>query len=273
MSKPFEVLCVSMHQSDMSLYRKMNIAADAVIANQTERFEVMEAELDGHRVRMYSTATRGVGVNRNTALMYAEADVCLLADDDMTYADGYAEKIVEEFEHHPEADAVIFNIGTSTPQFGRIPTKIKKYAWLHAWSRNPFGAPRLAFRLESVRKRNLCFTTYFGGGCLFRTGEDSIFITQLLNSGAKILLSPVYIGDVAYSEDSTSIIYDIHEKMYTRGALLEAQKNGLTGLMVLYYSFFRKNGIPPLETWKFIHEGRKGYRSLRTYQQYQSQID
>jgi glycosyltransferase involved in cell wall biosynthesis len=262
-----------MHQSDMSLYRKMNIDADVVIANQTDRFEFTKMEIEGHRVRMYSTATRGVGMNRNTALMYAEADVCLLADDDMMYSDGYAEKIVEEFKRHPKADAVIFNIGTSTPQFGRIPTKIKKYAWLHAWSRNPFGTPRLAFRLESVRKRNLCFTTYFGGGCLYRTGEDSIFISQLLYSGAKILLSPVNIGDISYTEDSTSIIYDVHEKLYTRGAMLEAQKNCLTGLMVMYYSFFRKSGIPPLETWRFILEGRKGYRSLRTYQQYQSQIN
>lgn len=77
MSK-FEILCVTMHQKDFSKLEEMNIHSDIVYANQCDCTSYEELEFDGHIAKMISTETRGVGKNRNIALMYASADVCSL---------------------------------------------------------------------------------------------------------------------------------------------------------------------------------------------------
>ena len=81
-----------MHQSDFSKIKEMNIKSDVIFANQCDHTSYEELEFDGHTAKMISTATRGVGKNRNLALIYASADICLFADDDVTYDDGAEEK-------------------------------------------------------------------------------------------------------------------------------------------------------------------------------------
>ena len=72
--KQLQVLVATMHQSDFSLVEKMNITCDAILANQTEYNAVSEQVYPFGTVRMISTDTRGVGINRNTALDAAEAE-------------------------------------------------------------------------------------------------------------------------------------------------------------------------------------------------------
>ena len=108
--KQLQVLVATMHQSDFSLVEKMNIACDAILANQTDHNAVSEQVYPFGTVRMISTDTRGVGINRNTALDAAEAEFVLFADDDVTYADGMPERLLSEFAAHPDADVLIFGI-------------------------------------------------------------------------------------------------------------------------------------------------------------------
>ena len=54
MSK-LEVLVTTMHQSDFSKFYQMNLQTNAVIANQTDKNEYVEANINGHRVKMVST--------------------------------------------------------------------------------------------------------------------------------------------------------------------------------------------------------------------------
>ena len=109
----FEVLCATMHQNDFSILKEMNIQSDVVYANQCDHTSYQEMNFDGHIAKMISTQTRGVGKNRNLALTYASADICLFADDDVVYNDGYQKTICDFYEQHPDADVVIFNFVTS----------------------------------------------------------------------------------------------------------------------------------------------------------------
>lgn len=264
----FQILVATMNQKDFSKIEEMKICSDTVFANQADCNRVDEVEYKSHKCIMVTTDMRGVGNNRNIAIMHAEADICLLSDEDMEYSEGYEERIIREFDAHLEADVIIFNIGTSTPEYGRIPTQIKKFKRLHKWNRNPFGAPRIAFRLNSIKKKNIYFTTFFGGGCIFKAGEDTIWIEQLLNAGLKIYLSPENIGNVSYS-NTTSYLEDEREKLYTKGAMLEAVKDELTLPKVLLYSFVRKTkGVSRCEALKLLIAGKNGYRILQSYRQF-----
>jgi len=96
-----------MHQNDHSLLEKMNIQSDAIIGNQCNRNEIEEFNYNGNTIKYLSFPERGVGLNRNNALMRATADICLFADDDVRYVDNYKDIIIEAFEQNPKADMIV----------------------------------------------------------------------------------------------------------------------------------------------------------------------
>ena len=267
--KKFEVLCVTMNQNDFSKISEMNIDSDVVFANQCDETSFKEYDFGKYHAKMISTQTRGVGLNRNIAISYADAEICLMADDDMVYRAGYAEAILKEFERLPQADVIIFNIGTSTPEFGRIPTVVSKSKRLGFFSKCPFGAPRIAFRLDSIKKTNIGFSAFFGGGAIYSSGEDSIWLSQLLNAGVKIYLSDKFIGDVSYSSTTWNEDISLKERLYTRGAMYEAGRKKFKYLFMIYYAFMKNNGeISALKALKIIKDGKNGYKCLKTYKMY-----
>ena len=77
-----QVLVAAVGQTDRSLPQKMNIQTDAIVANQCDENSVEQFEWNGHNVKYLNFVERGVGLNRNNALMRADADICLFADDD-----------------------------------------------------------------------------------------------------------------------------------------------------------------------------------------------
>ena len=109
----FEILCVTMHQKDFSKIEQMNIHSDVVFANQADDTRYDELEFEGKKAKMITTATRGVGINRNLTLSYASGDVCLFSDDDVKYVDNLEETVLKEFDAHPDADVIIFNLESS----------------------------------------------------------------------------------------------------------------------------------------------------------------
>ena len=179
MSK-FEILCVTMHQHDFSKINEMNIHSSIVFANQADSTSYVEEEYEGHKLKMITTSTRGVGNNRNLSLVYASADICLLSDDDMNYVDNYEEIILNAFEKLPNADVIIFNIESTDKAGVRQPNQITRVAKFHRWSRNSYGGPRIAFRLKSIQNKNIWFTQLFGGGAKYSHGEDTMFINDCL---------------------------------------------------------------------------------------------
>lgn len=257
MSK-FEILCVTMHQKDFSKIQQMNIHSDVVFANQANCTAIEEIEFEGHRARMITTETRGVGKNRNLALMYATGEICLFADDDVTYVDDMEARILAEFEAHPDADIIIFHLEADSERKQEKYNKTKKCS---RFGKTPWGTFRAAFRLDSVRKANIWFTTLFGGGCLFPAGEDSSWFKEARKKGLTFYVSKENIGEVSFSESTWFTGFD--EKYYFgQGAFYEAVHPRTFGLR-MFYSVFRTRGRGSLtakEKIRWIKEGRSGYR-------------
>ena len=92
-----EVLVTTMHCNDLSIYKRMNLQTDAIIANQCDNDEVLCEVIDNHNVKMVSTNTRGVSLNRNIAINHSTADYILFSDDDLIFNNGYEKEINDEF--------------------------------------------------------------------------------------------------------------------------------------------------------------------------------
>lgn len=194
-----QVLVAAMHQKDHSLLKKMHLKSDVIVANQCDFNSVEDFEWNGYKVRYLNFAERGVGLNRNNALMRATGDFCLFADDDMVYVDDYAEKVQKAFERFPKADVIAFNL--IEPVVTRhVIKKAYKVGFLNYLR---FGTARVAIRLKSIRDKGIYFNQCFGGGTEHSHGEDNIFLTECLKKGLTMYAVPEYIAELTEERPST----------------------------------------------------------------------
>lgn len=261
--REFEILCVTMKQQDFSKLKEMNIHSDVIFANQANDTRYDELVYDGvHTARMITTQTRGVGINRNLALTYADAEICLFADDDVTYCNNMEQIVISEFRAHQDADVFIFHLDTDS---NRKQVKYAKTFKHHAWQRMPWGAVRIAVRLEAVRKANVWFSLLFGGGCIFPSGEDSMWLKTAQKHGLKFYVSAKTIGKVSF-EESTWFTGIDEKYFYGRGAYYSAA-HPYTWLVWMIYMLFRlKDGtLTKTERLNWMLRGRIGYKKMKGY--------
>ena len=196
-----QVLVATMHQTDYSLLDKMNIQTDVVVGNQTDNNSVDRFTYREHNAIYVNTDTRGVGINRNQALMRANSDICLFADDDMVYIDGYAERVKKAFLECPEADVIVFNLLEPKAEKKRYIIPICHRVGCLNFLR--YGAARIAVKLQSIREKGIYFNPCFGGGTEHAAGEDVLFLSSCLYKGLKIFAYPEFIAELTEEREST----------------------------------------------------------------------
>ena len=259
------MLVATMGQEDCSLTEKMSIKNPAVIANQCGRWSYDETS-DG-KVRMISTDTIGVGINRNFGLQLARGDILVFADDDLVYYDGSLQGVLDAFQELPDADVIFFGLdmtkGGEIYERRRHPQK-----QLHIWNSLKFGAARMAIRRSAVEKARLSFSPLFGGGSIYGSGEDSLFILDCFRAGLKVYSHPYVMGTCA--KDSSSWFTGYNEKyMFDRGAWIACAFPGMKHLMKWYF-LFRLKPRTELSLRKmiyYINWGIRAYPERVTYQQ------
>lgn len=226
-----EVLVTTMHQKDFSKYNDMNLQTDAVIANQADYCGFEETEIDGKRVRFVTTDTRGASVNRNIAITYSTADIVVFSDDDQQFVDGYEELIINEFQNHPDADVIKFYCESSNPE---RPFSYKKPQFFcRATKRNIMsaGVHCLAVKRECLIKNNIFFNVSIGPGNEIYSGEDSVFLNDMITNKVSIYLSPALLSYVSQGESSWFKGYD--EQFFTSCGYVYACIYGLLAPLVI----------------------------------------
>lgn len=195
-----QVLVAAMHQTDHSLLEKMNIQSDAIIVNQCDRYEFEDFDYNGHRINFISFAERGVGLSRNNALMRVSAEICLFADEDVTYVENYKEIVLNSFLEIPDADVIIFNVlSNNQKRPSHVILKRHRVRWFNCLK---YGTVRVAARTDKLKMANIYFSLLFGGGAKYSGGEDSLFILECIRKGLKIYADPNIIGHVSQEESS-----------------------------------------------------------------------
>ncbi len=236
-----EVLIATVNQAKpFSLVEKMKLNSDAIIANQTDHVSYEEKNIKNNKIKLYNFKERGVGLNRNNALMRSDADIVLLADDDIKYIDNYKNIIIEEFKRNPKADMIVFNLETS--DLARPRFKIKKYKRVRYYNCLRYGAVRMAFKLNKIREKNIYFSLLFGGGAKYSCGEDSLFILECIKKGIKVYSSPKSIGTI--NESQSTWFNGYNEKFFKdKGILFKFMYGKLAILLDLRFLIKYKKQI------------------------------
>lgn len=256
-----QVLVAAMHQKDLSLVEKMNIRCSAVIANQADRNEILVED----DVKMITTTTRGVGLNRNIALLAADADILLLADEDVVYNDDMPQAVIAAFQENPKADVLIF--GVDIVKNGKIiDRRHLKNRRVHVFNAMRFGTYRIAIRRKALLRANIMFNQNFGGGCPFSSGEDSLFLKACFDRGLQVYAHEYVLGTCA--KDTSTWFVGCNEKyFYDKGVLMRCLFPRIPHIMALYFAIRFKRQTE-VTVWQRIWLMQKGVCGGKTMQPY-----
>lgn len=190
-----QVLVSAVNQEPHALAERMRLRTDAVLINQTDR-EAEEVFLfQGKEIKCLSYAERGVGRSRNHALDYANREICLFADEDIRYDEGYEDRITAAFEKQPEADLITFNFRVDASRATYENKAEKRVRWYN-YGRYPTFA--VAARTEALKRSGARFSLLFGGGAKYSNGEDSLFLHDCLKKGLRVYASTEWLGEETF---------------------------------------------------------------------------
>lgn len=261
-----EVLISCMHQSDTSIAERTGCKSDVLIINQSDKDGYEENSVDGHKVRMFTIAQRGLSRSRNMALLNAKGDICLISDDDEKLVDNYVELVTRAFERHLDADIIAFNYADENPRSYRKMIGEEKIAPKH----KSFSSVSLAFKRERILKNNVFFDLRLGSGSgVISAGEESAWQFKAREQGLKIYQCPEFITTVTQKDSAWFKGYN-ENYYYDLGANLSYKYGWLKYLYMLYYPYRLRNEktIPVYDQVKWMINGIRGFRKRMGYKQY-----
>lgn len=257
-----QVLLSAMHLEGYEYIDSLHITGDCVVINQcgsTARPQHIERE-NGQRVTYVRTEERGLSRSRNRAIANADADICILCDNDVEYVEDYERIILDAFARNPQADIIVFFIKRKVRQQPDFPTERK----MGFYSTMKIFSPEIAFRRGSLG--GIRFDELFGAGAHYNFGEENIFLYDCLRAGLSIRYVPEQIAQLREEE---STWFDGYTENYfiNRGANYYAMSRMLS-LPLIFQFALRKRGeygaqMPLLRALRLMLKGRKQYKGYR----------
>ncbi len=183
-----------------------------------EQFRVLPAELKRPDVTVTVLEGKGLSRNRNNALLMADGDIALLADDDAIYRPEHFERVFRVFEEDSEIDVACFKIDTPVGEPEYKDYSPEPYS-LNEESRHYISSLEIAFKVAPVNGKSILFDERFGlGSELIESGEEAVFIFDCVRAGLKVLFIPAYV--VEHTRESTTKVLDQNseERVLFKGA-------------------------------------------------------
>lgn len=228
-----QVLITTMNLNDPSiLLGKINVQTEFIIGNQSDSVSNTTINYKNNKGLIITRPEKGVGKNRNEAIKYSDADICILSDDDMVFRDGYHDIVTREFANKPEADVLIFNLkeGPTKRRWNYKSFRVNNFNYLN------YGAARIAFRRSSIVLNGIDFNEMFGGGCQFSCGEDSMFIRDCLRKGLGVYTTPSYLATLLDDRGSTWFKGYNEKYYYDKGVFFALSHSKLCYFLALYFT-------------------------------------
>ncbi|EHK2400590.1 glycosyltransferase family 2 protein [Clostridium perfringens] len=263
-----EVLLSTMNNDDFKIVKKCNIHSDVLIINQCDLEKYEEKKYEFGCARIYSTKERGLSRSRNMALLNANADICILCDDDVVYVDNYVDIVKRAFEEVDDADVIVFNINrvnTKVRNQEKVFRKIKKIP-----KHKTYGSVHIAFKKESIISKNISFNVLFGTGSgKYSMAEDSLFFRKIHENRLKAYVYPAVIANVSFENSSWFKGYN-EKYFYDIGAFLSEAYPKTKHILKWYYPIRLKKQttLKINEILKYINQGFKGYKIKESYDEF-----
>lgn len=264
-TETLEILLSTMHRKDLAFldhifqYTTFN-EVQILIINQTTPDTLLQSSLQN--IRVINSFEKGLSKSRNLALQHAIGDICLLADDDTYFIEGFDRIIQDSFKKYSQAAVITFQIRTfegrafraygGKPKMAKTPGDIADVCSIE-----------IAFRRNAIINNGISFNELFGLNSYFPMAEEYLFVRDALRAGLTIWYVPCEI--VAHSQTTSTSDYGNDRVLYTKGALAYIDYRSVRIFYLLKFIFFlaRKRYISWREVFLKFSVGLKGARDYK----------
>ena len=261
--KDIEVLVSTMNQKNyQSLIDKMNIKGKCIIINQMLDNNVeLPKKIDNEKVKFLSYSEKGLSKSRNKAIENADAEICIVADDDMYYEDDVLKKVEKAYETYPDADIIAFDIDNEDKTKRK---KILNQGKVNFTKSMKISSVQITFKRKSILEKHIRFKENFGAGANYDFGEENIFMAECLRKGLKIYYIPQKIATLLMDTESTWNREQTKEHYQIQGAVYYEMSNYLYPALILQFTLRKKwlygKYLKPNQVMKYMFEGVKKYK-------------
>lgn len=133
--------------------------------------------------------SKGLSKNRNNAISLSEADVCLIADDDLQYTEQQLLAVLETFRSQPNVDVAMFKYDGDNKLY---PDKVVNLS--EGMPKNYYpSSVEIAFRRSSLLAKGIKFNENFGINARYGCCEDPLFLHDCIDAGLNCVFFPITI--------------------------------------------------------------------------------
>jgi glycosyltransferase involved in cell wall biosynthesis len=166
-------------------------------------------------IKVINSSETGLSKSRNLGLKNATKPLIILTDDDVVFADNFADTIISSFNGNPENDVLKFQVQTIEKHFFKNYNHnfIKKLSLLELLNTMSI---ELVFQKRVLIENNVFYDEKFGLGATFGLGEENTLLLDLKKAKAIIGYIPEVI---CYHEElNSSKSMDKEQLYYNSGA-------------------------------------------------------
>ncbi len=257
-----QVLLSIMNKKDIKDHLKqMNIKKNYVVINQITKENIPLIKEESPFNKIISVKEKGLSKSRNLAIRNSEANLGLIADDDMCYVDDYESIITNAYLKYPMADIIAFEVEYEDKN---IKKKTLKEGRLNFMTSMKISSVQITMNLDSIKDKKITFDELFGAGSTYIMGEENIFLSDCLKKKLKIYYVPIKIGTLKLAHQSSWFKGYNKEYFYSKGAVFYRMAKKIHILLILQFAYRKKHLYKQetsfLSATKWMLSGAKQYR-------------
>jgi len=259
-----EILMSTMNKTSLSFldtifpHHKLN-TLNILIINQTQTGKELHSGFEN--IRVINSYEKGLSKSRNLALKNALGDICLIADDDIEYVEDFENIIINSFQKFDDASVIRFKIDTFSGDAYKAYLKHSKKLNSKKDIKSS-SSIEIAFKRDHIIQNNIEFDTLFGLGSYFQSGEEYLFLKEVLKKELPIYFENKFIVKHQLIRSTSNMASDDFIK--AKAAQYHSDYKLFSYLALLKFIIFlvRKRMIPFPE---FLVKYKIGLKGIKTF--------
>ncbi len=216
-------------------------------------------------VKVATMRGRGLSRNRNNAIAHANADVCLICDDDCRYTPEQLRAVTRQFEADPTLDLATFMMADNVPIHKVYPKEATVLS--HKMPKHYYPSSfEIAFRTSSVDGK-VKFNEEFGlGSATLWCGEEELLVHDAIEAGLKCMFFPTVVVTTGKPTTSTTRSA-MPQVLMGRGAYMSIAYPLTCRLRAVKIALElkRDTGQPAIYSLRHILNGINYYRKIKSH--------
>lgn len=259
-----EILISTMNRTSLSFLSQMfpchNLETlNILIVNQTRKGNELKSDFEN--IRILNSYTQGLSFSRNLAIKNAVGDICLIADDDVEFLIEFDKIILNTYSKNKMFSVILFKITTFSSKAYKSYPKVSKRLSNKRDLRNS-SSIEIAFNRRDIVENHIEFNLLFGLGGLFQSGEEYLFLKEILKNKIYIHFENEFIVKHSFERSTSNMGSDSFVK--AKAALYYIEFRNFSFVLILkFIAFLLRKRIIPFN--KVISKYEVGVNAIRTY--------